>query len=398
MARAESLIAKLSIALFGLAIALAAVEAGANYYLWHVVSEDDFMILASINQIKARYGDDFFIKSQSDNGFRYSPHQYLGYIPTPNFVKGENRNNALGFRGEEISLVKPDGAYRIVAVGGSTTYSVDVDDYRDSYPHQLEDYLREQGFDHIEVINAGVGSYSSFQNFINIQFRVLPVQPDLIIVYQGYNDIHARFVYPYSEYQADNSGHIAPPITDTIMPEILEYSTALRIIGIRANLTKPHSALDWHRYKLASSSRRDEFLNQWRAGAYPSGIFVEASAMEMLLNNPPTHFERNLESMVAVARQHEVDTLLVTFITSTEFNLPPVASEEYIFALKQHNDITRAVAERAVAERAETPLFDLAAVFPDDRSLFTDGRHMNEEGNRLRAQLIGDFVIGEFLS
>ena len=393
MARAESLIAKLCIVLLGLAFALVAVEAGANFYLWNVVSEDEFMLLASINQIKARYGDDFFIKSQSEGGFRYSPHHYLGYIPTPNLVSGANRNNALGFRGEDIALVKPEGAYRIVAVGGSTTYSVDVEDYRDSYPHQLGDYLRGAGYEGVEVVNAGVGSYASFQNFINIQFRVLPLQPDLIIVYQGYNDIHSRFVYPYSEYQGDNSGYIAPFVTDTIMPDILEYSTALRMIGIRANLTKPHSALDWHRFKLASSSRRDDFLNQWRTGAYPSGIFAEASAMDMLRNNPPTHFERNLESMVALAKHHNVDLLLVTFVTSTDFNLPPVASAEYIFALAQHNELTR-----AVAERSATPLFDLATIFPDDRSLFTDGRHMTVEGNRIRAQLLGDFVIDEFLS
>ncbi len=393
MTRAESILAKAFIVVLSLLLALAAVEAGANYYLWQVVSEDDFMILASINQIKARYGDDFFVNSQSSNGFRYSPHHYLGYIPTPNLVSGKNRNNSLGFRGEEISLTKPDGVYRIVAVGGSTTYSVDVEDYRDSYPHQLGDYLRGQGYDDIEVINAGSGSYTSYHNFINIQFRVLPLQPDLIIIYQGYNDIHARIVYPYSAYQGDNSGYIAPFVTDTIMPDILEYSTALRIIGIRANLTKPHSALDWHRFKQATSSRRSEFLSQWRTGTYPSGIFLEASAMDMLLNNPPIHLERNLESMVAVANQQDVDLLLVTFVTSPEFNLPPVSSAEYIFGLQQHNDLTR-----AVAARNEIALFDLASAFPDDRSLFTDGRHMNTEGNHIRAQLIGDFIIDEFLS
>jgi len=393
MARAESLIAKLSMVALSFVLALVAVEFGANYYLWNIVSEEDFMLLASINQIKERYGDDYFINSQSQSGFRYSPHHYLGYIPTPNLAQGENRNNSMGFRGEEISLVKPEGVYRIAAVGGSTTYSVDVEDYRDSYPHQLGDYLRGSGFDQVEVINAGVGSYASFQNFINIQFRVLPLQPDLIIVYQGYNDIHTRFVFPHSEYQGDNSGYIAPFVTDTIMPDILEYSTALRIIGIRANLTKPHSALDWHRFKLASSSRRDEFLSQWRAGVYPSGLFVETPAMDMLRNNPPIHFERNLESMVALAKQHDVDLLLVTFVTSTDFNLPPVASEEYIFALEQHNDITR-----AAADGNGIPLFDLEAVYPADRSLFTDGRHMTVEGNRIRSQLLGDFIIGEFLS
>ena len=82
-----------------------------------------------------------------------------------------------------------------------------------------------------------------------------------------------------------------------------------------------------------------------------------------------------------------------SIVSSTEFNLPPVASEEYIFALEQHNELTR-----AVAEGNEIPLFDLEAVYPADRSLFTDGRHMTVEGNRIRAQLIGEFIIAEFLS
>ena len=61
--------------------------------------------------------------------------------------------------------------------------------------------------------------------------------------------------------------------------------------------------------------------------------------------------------------------------------------------MAQHNDITR-----RIAESTETPLFDLAIEFPDDPALLTDGLHMNAEGNRVRAQLIGDFVIREFLS
>ena len=70
-----------------------------------------------------------------------------------------------------------------------------------------------------------------------------------------------------------------------------------------------------------------------------------------------------------------------------------VASEEYIFALAQHNDLTR-----SIAESTGTSLFDMQAAFPDDQSLFTDGRHMYRDGNHVRAQLIGDFVIREFLS
>ena len=114
--------------------------------------------------------------------------------------------------------------------------------------------------------------------------------------------------------------------------------------------------------------------------------------MEILETNTPVHFERNLRNMIAVADTFEAKTLLVTFVTSTEFNSPTVASDEYIFALAQHNDVTRNVADSTVAE-----LFDMAKIFPDDPLLYTDGTHMNKEGNRLRAQLIGNFIINRFL-
>ena len=311
----------------------------------------------------------------------------------PNYLQGENRHNALGFRGDDVSPIKPENVFRIGAVGGSTTYSSDVEDYRHSYPFQLGAYLHEQGFDQIEVVNAGVGGYTSHQTLINLQLRVLPVQPDLVIFYQGYNDIHSRLVYPFSKYQGDNSGYVVPRISPVIMPSFWEYSTALRAMGIHLGLTKPHSAIDLYYYSPASTSYWEDFTRQWRRGEYPSGIFVEVSAIEMLENNPPIHFERNVENMLATVSSQGADALLVTFITSTEFDVARVASEEYILALRQHNEVTR-----KIAASTETPIFDLASIFPDDPKLFTDGRHMTLEGNQIRAKLIGDFVIREFLS
>lgn len=395
MHKIEGMLARLFLMFGSVLFACVTIELASRYYLWHIASEDRFKEFASISQIKDRYGDDFFIRSNTDgsaDAMFLSPHHYLGYFPTPNLQIGENRHNSLGFRGEEISVRKGADKYRIALVGGSTTYSTGVEDYRHSYPYQLEEYLHENGYESIEVINAGVGAYTTYNSLINIQFRVLPLQPDLIIIYQGINDVEARLVYPHSEYLGDNSGFLAPFVSDTIMPEIWQYSTALRILGIRAGYMKPHSDVDWHRRPMAASSMRSEFRSQWVRGIYPSGIFAEVSVMEILETNTPVHFERNLRNMIAVADTFEAKTLLVTFVTSTEFNSPTVASDEYIFALAQHNEVTRNVADSTVAE-----LFDMAKIFPDDPLLYTDGAHMNKEGNRLRAQLIGNFIINRFL-
>ena len=47
------------------------------------------------------------------------PMPYLNYIPSPDYPD----HNRLGYRGPEITIPKPEGVFRIVAIGGSTTYS-----------------------------------------------------------------------------------------------------------------------------------------------------------------------------------------------------------------------------------------------------------------------------------
>ena len=400
MRKIESLLAKLALVFISLAFVAVIIEAAANYWLWNKASPDDFNVFASINQARERYGDDFFVHDHGGQTRNYSPHHYLGYVPASNIQHAATNHNQLGFRGGPVSAEKPAGVYRIVAVGGSTTYSVHTDDDSDSYPHLLAEHLRENGFSHAEVINAGVPGFTSYHNFMNVAFRVLPLKPDLIILYQGFNDIDSRFVYPHARYLGDNSGAETPTVADQFMPAIWEYSTALRILGIRAGYTVSHGDLDLIGNRRAGSNFALEFKRQVNRRTYPSGIFEEVSAAQMMEGNPPIHFERNLLNILSIAASHEVDVLLVTMAMSNDFHERTGSSksrfysnEVYTSEMARHNEITR-----RLAESTETPILDMAAEFPDNPALFTDGLHMNVDGNRMRAQLIGDAVIREFLS
>lgn len=59
---------------------------------------------------------------------RYIPHPYLGYENNSDYDK--NAHNSLGFRGPEIEP-KDNETYRIALVGGSSTYTSEVEDWRD---------------------------------------------------------------------------------------------------------------------------------------------------------------------------------------------------------------------------------------------------------------------------
>lgn len=385
MNRIESILSRIFLVCLSLLLTFVLIEIGANYYLWNIASSNDFNYYASISQLKEQYGQNFLV----DSSFPlYQPHHYLGYVTTYNYETSENRHNSLGFRGDEISIEKPEGIYRIVAIGASTTYGTSVDRPEDSYPARLEQYLQDNGYPNVEVINAGVGAYTSHETLMNLQFRVLELEPDLIILYQGSNDIHARLVWPPGDYRGDNSGFRTPLIQDTTLPYIWEYSTILRIIGIQLGWTTSQSGLEWSVFRYSSSSYYPDIERQMYGGIYPTGIFSEIPGDEMLQVNPPVNFERNLRSMIASANANDADMLLLSYVLFTKANWYKARSKPYVFGTNQHNEITQQVAEDMNAY-----FFDLVEVFPQKDKYFADGRHMTPEGNTERAKWVGKYII-----
>ena len=384
--RVESVLAKLALVALAVAAGFAPVETLARLWLWHLSEPREFNRYASVRQLEARYGE---------FGEAYTgalvPHRYLGYSLNPDLEEGVRGHNRLGFRGDEISVPKPAGVVRIVCVGGSTTYG--PRDVRQSYPFLLQQTLRERGFETLEVVNAGVSSYTSHESLVNMALRVVDLRPDLVIVYHGINDVHVRVVWPPSEYRGDNSGARIATLRSLRMPSILEYSTAIRWLLIRVGLAEPHSELTKTVITEAPSYFGGLLMKQLRDGSYPAGVFSETPAMEMLRINRPVFFERNLESMVALARAHGARVLLATFAYSPLFgDEPTVTSKEHRSALDEGNEVVRRVGAATAA-----PVFDFASEMPEDQKYFTDGRHFTAEGNALRARLFADFLLEQKL-
>jgi lysophospholipase L1-like esterase len=350
------------------------IEVLARLFVWQWATPEQFLRYASYAQLKARYQVARFISDR-----------HLGYVTTPDYNWDGNRHNSLGFRGAEIVLPKPAGVYRIVCLGGSTTYSDGVQDYAQSYPALLETYLRERGLANVDVVNAGVPGYTSLETLINLQTRVLDLEPDLIVVYHGINEVHARLVWPPAAYRGDYSGFLrSPPFFAG--PDLLEHSTALRILLVKQGLIEPHSSLT-RIVPDADTAYTRLFGRQQSEGTYPAGIFREVPAQTMLATNKPEYFERNLRSIIASARAHDLDVMLMTFAYSPAFPNEVVASPEYQHGLEEGNEVVK-----RVAAMTGTNLFDLAGLMPTDPIYYTDGVHFTGQGNEVRARLLGDFI------
>ena len=101
--------------------------------------------------------------------------------------------NSHGFRGPEISEDKPSNTFRVFVVGGSTTYGSGVND-ANTIPSLLQKKLDEKNYAQtIEVINAGVSGARSVEEIKLIKGKLLNFAPDLIIAYDGYNDIKSYY-------------------------------------------------------------------------------------------------------------------------------------------------------------------------------------------------------------
>lgn len=305
--------------------------------------------------------------------YAFTPHPYLVYYPTPNYKKGPTSHNSLGYRSDEFPLEKPDGVFRIVTLGGSSTYDVSIPDNKQIFTAQLEKLLKEEyGYQNVQVINAGVPGYNTWEILGNLEYRVLDLDPDLVIIYENTNDVHARMVLPDS-YSSDDLGRRRA----WQVPHVAwwEHSAVLRIVSRALNITRQVSI--------------DDFVSAPTFVSWPYESRLEDSNLdpaEILRENPPIYYRRNLENMIAVSRVHDVQIMFSTWAHSPY--LHDYASQDYYqAAFKENNEVVK-----EVAASHDIPLFDFASVMPQDAVYWADGRHVNEEGALVKARLFAQYL------
>ena len=356
---------ELILPLFSILLTFCLLEIGARLWLNYLATPEQYDRFVLYTNIKPA-------------DFAFTPHPYLSYYPTPNYHKGQTSHNSLGYRGDEFPLKKPEGIYRIVVLGGSSTYDVRIENNADIFTAQLQKQLKEDySYQNVQVINAGVPGYNSWELLANLEFRVLDLDPDLVIIYEGVNDVHARLVEP-SVYRGDDLGRRqawqAPRVA------LWEHSALLRILSRTMNTSRQVGI--------------DDFVSSPTYLSWPFDYRLledNLDPVEILKENPPVYFQQNLENMVAVAKEHNVKIMFSTWAYSPY--LKDYAAETYYQqGFKENNAVVK-----AVATDQHIPLFDFAAVMPQDAKYWADGRHSNEAGALVKARLFAEFIDAQGL-
>lgn len=303
----------------------------------------------------------------------FHPFLQLKNSQQDNALRPQLHINSLGFRGEEIGKEKSPDTYRIFILGGSTVYN-EYTPYEENTARVLEKQLQVRYPDKkIEVMNAGVRYYNSEHSIIQYLFKIKDYNPDLIIVWQGANDMAASCTDmgndTYGQYSDDYSHKFGPLIT------VFNYFYSPKPMF---NL----ATVDYLAY-IAQNTLYSDFRkssNSPDTSTKPPGKPINMSFQSI------TAYKRNLLSLIKILREDNVKLILgnqpflynktldkshswdLEWVCRTNTTYPNISS--LIDGMRKINQTTK-----DVASQEDIQFVDIEEKIPKTLEYFSDDFH-----------------------
>ncbi|MBI3820311.1 MAG: SGNH/GDSL hydrolase family protein [Planctomycetes bacterium] len=289
------------------------------------------------------------------------PHPFIGFSLRELAIRGagqpfEHHINRQGYRGALFTAKTPQ-TFRVLCVGDSVVYGDNLAD-GETLPFRLEESLKEiVKTKNIEVINAGVLQYTSAETFAALALRGIDTSPDVVVFYQGANDVAPRLVRPFKS----------------------DYS---------------HFRSVWVR---DSEQRADKFLEasdgyvtlRWLAGVYPNAMHIDYYTTRPLAKSTQKEresgffrsgndaFLHNEAAGTALARAAGARSLIVA--TSYNEQFPDNAG-----FLKQMIEQNRRKQSQTAAKQGAN-FYELPPEFASEPRNFRDNVHFTADGAKTAA-------------
>jgi lysophospholipase L1-like esterase len=274
------------------------------------------------------------------------------------------RINAHGMRGPERGPVKPSGARRVLFLGDSVVFGLALADEERTIPALLEDELATRTAAPVEVLNAAVCGWSTWQELRFLQAEGERWQPDLVLLGFVLNDVTER--YQLVRFGGSTSG-----------PQ-LAYAAA---DGWRAWLAESGLYLAVRELHLRRELRAAELRGPLRPNPYHVILDSDTEPVQAAWRQVLPE----LEAILAWCRERELPLGLVVFPYALQLDDPALDAPQWILT--------------SFAERRALPCLDLLPAFRaaahgegGSGAVFLDGLHPTERGSALAAREIARFL------
>ncbi|MEM3074544.1 MAG: SGNH/GDSL hydrolase family protein [Candidatus Pacearchaeota archaeon] len=298
-------------------------------------------------------------------------------------------SNMYGYRGTPIDKNSREKEYRILAIGGSTTIDLLLDD-KETWTHLLEKNLNVSNDGRkVVVINVGKAGYKSYEHLIYLKVYYEQFNPDLVIILMGVNDVGS---YLFSKKEG---GYLKIPETKKLF-----FSSPYN--SKREKLTQSFETI---KIKLNKYPFQKE-LNEYYKDLLKFGIIKEYKLPPEIgpgLNN----YENNIQNIINFSEEENIKLILMTQPTIFKENYSEREinfigfyrnkdGKGYEFHIFKYfmDEYNKKLLEKCNESKNKDLIycFNLDERIPKNLDYFYDGVHFNENGAKKVADEISNFI------
>ena len=299
---------------------------------------------------------------------------YLTARDTPlrwRFSPSDGRNS-LGLRNREVGPKKA-GTSRILFLGDSLIWSGETSS-GELYTEVLEQRLNARlanGPGAVEVINAGIPGYTTYQEFEFLKIYGLDMKPDLVMLGFVFNDVYYKYLHKPNSQRflgREPTAHLYH-FDPEKFPGILFARSHL------AHQIASRSEILWKRIlgrPVFPFEQRGDFYLAWKPYGWD-------------------HARALIREMRSLLRQKGVPLMVLVFPISDQVN-DEYRKLDQAFILYPQRKI------REICEEFDIPMLDLTETLyrKGGETLFRDYLHLNSKGNDVIADVLERYLVERF--
>jgi len=330
-----------------------------------------------------------------DEDPKYRPSELVAYELVPGYDGGDETVNAHGLRGE-IVPPRREADFRILAMGGSTTWGHKIDD-DETWPFQLERRLHASGYDRMQVLNGGVSGWGLEQIQLALAHRHLAaLEPDLVLIFSGWNPPALAENPMAAEFRRKNAASVqkhwiySSALVRRMARRIREISRWLGIVRVEPAPVSDEPAEDRPTHLQNVRTHFPPLLEAIERECRSQGVDLAVILYPSMVQVPVTktdsfrnRFEKKLMTDYAIT--DEADIVAADTLAQYEGVLLAVAS-----AARTNGIRTLDVATRMQAEIPEPASPQGRETWVD---YFRDAAHLTPEGNVAFATALAQLLV-----